>query len=745
MKKIFRINAIAAVLVSWTFAFVSCTDLSDLEKRVDSLDSRITALENQISGLNSNIEALAALAGGATINSVTEKDGTYTIVLTNGETITLAQGSDGIGFAPKMSVDKDGYWMVDYSDGKGSVYLTDASGNKIKATGESGSTPVVGVDKDGYWTVDYGNGPQRVKDSNGNDVNALTETESGTSFFNDVTIGDGVMIITMKNGEVLEIPIVPDFLCTILDTFGVQVFECGQTKTYNMSIKGVESTFITAPAGWQASLSESTLTVTAPATLTKAAIADTRTDVSVLAISAKGFAAVSKLQVEAVAGEVEANPQAIVTAGEATVSSVSFNVAVSDVTDWYYLLKKSSEAQPDAAAIKADGMKGSDKIITIDGLSDGTSYTLYVLPVNGDKEGPIASAEAKTVEKVYNTLYEKYEAGADLTIGGKVYNKSVYGEAKLISSEADAEITQTSNAPAVFFVDPSVTAIKKDASVSHIRLVIIGNDPSQRSNFKLTDQIKLNVDSNNRIEEELVFCNINYSSAEYTANYPVVQNANAAYKRVCFDNCRIELNPGKPLSYISPNNRSIENLIIENSEIKVEGTPGNFMFINANTSTATYSNITLRNNILYWDGAMANFKVFNGKSATVSSVVIENNTFINIKTATDFMFHAGTINNTIARNNLVYVDDQANNMGFIRGLNVMPTSGACEHNAYYCENASSTFTWQIFFGGLNKVSGMSPAEEMTRISANPFDGGTYDTAACKFVPNSSYSSYGAQR
>ncbi|MDE5889716.1 MAG: DUF4988 domain-containing protein, partial [Bacteroidales bacterium] len=231
MKKISTIQALAAVLISLALAFVSCTDLSDLEKRVDSLDSRITALETQISGLNSNIEALSILAGGATINSVTESNGTYTIVLTNGETITLSQGSDGVGVAPKMSVDKEGYWMVDYNDGNGSIYLLNASGEKLKATGETGAIPVVGVDSEGYWTVDYGDGPQRVRDSDGNYVNALSEGEGGTSFFTDVVVGEGYMTVTMKNGDILSIPVVPDFLCAILDTFGVQYFSYGQTKT----------------------------------------------------------------------------------------------------------------------------------------------------------------------------------------------------------------------------------------------------------------------------------------------------------------------------------------------------------------------------------------------------------------------------------------------------------------------------------------------------------------------------------
>ncbi|MDE6871118.1 MAG: DUF4988 domain-containing protein [Bacteroidales bacterium] len=739
MKKISTIQALAAVLISLALAFVSCTDLSDLEKRVDSLDSRITALETQISGLNSNIEALSILAGGATINSVTESNGTYTIVLTNGETITLSQGSDGVGVAPKMSVDKEGYWMVDYNDGNGSIYLLNASGEKLKATGETGAIPVVGVDSEGYWTVDYGDGPQRVRDSDGNYVNALSEGEGGTSFFTDVVVGEGYMTVTMKNGDVLSIPVVPDFLCAILDTFGVQYFSYGQTKTYNVTMTGVESTMVTAPQGWRASLSESVLSVTAPAAETKA-IADTRTDVSILAISKGGFAAITKLLVEAVAGDVEANPKAMVTAEEITTSSITFSVAVSDITAWYYLFKESAASQPDAAEIKADGTEGSEKTLVFDGLADGKGYTLYVLPVNEDKEGEIASATVKTVEKVYNTLYEKYEAGADITIGDKIYNKSTYGEAKLISSADDAELVQNNNSPVVFFVDPSVTALKSTDAAT-VKMVVIGNDPKVRSDVKLSQKIFLNVIDG--IDEELVFYNMNFD-ANAIGDYTLTHNTDAVFSRVCFDNCKIQIFPSKPFAYISSASRSIENLIFVNSEIVYPSSINQVLFLNI-PSSATYSNIIMRNNLIYCsNGNINDFRAFNGSNATIGNVVFEKNTMVNVTTATTFLFYAGNINSCTVSDNLVYATTLPNNIGIIRGAVTKPSSGSCEHNAYYVANSTS-FTCQVFFGGYNTVTGLNPNEEFQKLSENPFNGGTFDLASGSFVPGGIYSSFGAQR
>ena len=104
MNKLFRLFAAAAFTLGVS---VACTDLSDIEDRLDSLEGRVTALETQIVGLNGNIAALQQLVAGGTINSATVKDGVWTIVLSNGETLTLTQGAVGVGNAPIMSVDAE--------------------------------------------------------------------------------------------------------------------------------------------------------------------------------------------------------------------------------------------------------------------------------------------------------------------------------------------------------------------------------------------------------------------------------------------------------------------------------------------------------------------------------------------------------------------------------------------------------------------------------------------------------------
>ena len=174
MKRILSLIIIPAIFAG---VFASCTDLSQIEQRVDELENRVTAIEAQMKTLNSNVETLQALAEGGIISSVEEKDGVYTITRGDGRTLTLTQGSIGVANAPVVSIDKDGYWMVDY--GQGAEFIL-VGGETVKAVGSNGVTPKFSVDAEGYWTVSYDGGTTyaRVKDEAGNPVKAVVDGSS---------------------------------------------------------------------------------------------------------------------------------------------------------------------------------------------------------------------------------------------------------------------------------------------------------------------------------------------------------------------------------------------------------------------------------------------------------------------------------------------------------------------------------------------------------------------------------------
>lgn len=292
MKKIF--SYILPMFAALSFA--SCSDLSSLENRVDSLESRVEALENGVNKINERVEAVQKLVEGGTVSNVVEKDGVYTITFADGKTITLNQGSVGVANPPVMTVDGEGYWMVDY--GKGPEYVL--SGNqKIKAIGTDGVTPIFGVDAESYWTVSYNGGQsyEQVKDVNGNPVKAVPDGGAvEDKWFNSVSATDGYLKVELKDGTVCRLPIDNGFRCVITGADELVYFAPGETKTFNLMMAKVASMMVTAPQGWTASVSSAVLSVTAPLP-TKAISADSKTDVCILAFSSNNLSSISKLRV----------------------------------------------------------------------------------------------------------------------------------------------------------------------------------------------------------------------------------------------------------------------------------------------------------------------------------------------------------------------------------------------------------------------------------------------------------------
>ena len=146
MRRLFS-TVIFAASVSYLAA---CSDIDELRSDVDDLKSRVTALEKQVETFNEQIEALQLLVGASTINTVTETENGYQLLMSNGQLLTLECGVDGEGITPILSIDTEGYWMVDYQDGAGSRRIL-CGEEPVKALGLDGVTPVFGVDADGRW------------------------------------------------------------------------------------------------------------------------------------------------------------------------------------------------------------------------------------------------------------------------------------------------------------------------------------------------------------------------------------------------------------------------------------------------------------------------------------------------------------------------------------------------------------------------------------------------------------------
>ena len=306
MKKLWTLLFLLAVV------FAGCNKTDDLWDEVHDIQKRLTKLEVQVNNLNGNITALQELyKNGATITTVEEANGTYTITLSNGKVLKVVQKMEETVY-PIVGIDNEGYWTVSYGNETPKRILV--NNNPVKATGEDGLTPEFRInEKTGYWEIRYKatEAFTTVKDSNGNPVKA--EGTSATGFFQSAGISeDGKSFnLVLKDDTKITVPIVGSFSCTFEESVvGVQKFNSKESKDFKVLLNGVDDIALMAcPAGWSATLSEPLnneviLTVTAPealATPTRAT-ANNGTDISILANSGK-FSTILKLQVEVIPGE----------------------------------------------------------------------------------------------------------------------------------------------------------------------------------------------------------------------------------------------------------------------------------------------------------------------------------------------------------------------------------------------------------------------------------------------------------
>lgn len=636
--------------------FAGC-DTDDLRNDIDELKNRVESLEAQVASINENMNALRVLIdGNKTISSYTydETTGAYTLTLSDGSVITLTQGVTGTVNYPTIGIDENGYWTV--------------NGESLgqQAVGQNGDTPEFRIEEStNYWQVKFGAGEWQYVLSNGEKVQATTETiNNEDKFFQSVEVKGGYLEVVMKDGQTLTMPIVDGLTCEII-TEGVAGFSgnvlsvaAGATVKLNVNLSG-DNSIVTAPNGWIATLSEP------------------------------------------VDGKAELSLTAPVSASAST-----FTRATADNT--------------------------KDVVVQ---ANKGINWAVDKIQVEiGENEGGGDEGEA------VNYL-EKYNSGETITIAGVEINKEKFGEAQHVT---DANFAFTAD-HVVYFIDPSVE-VNYSSTVNFPNLILIGTNSSQKSKMTPTRQIKLsNSDENGLfLAYNLVINTENVMKDDGSANtYLLAQNGNNSFGKVMFDNVKLICLSGQPLTYISPNNRSISDLTIQNSSLEFSSGSQQQFIISLGQSTATYPSINLVNNVFYSKDSKAlltKFKLFNGQKATIGNLKMHNNTFVNLATETTFYVNAETVNTIDVTKNLYYTDVAlSNNCGLIRAT-TFPKGTFCDDNIVY--KVSSDFNWQVLFGGMNK-NGFDGAKENTIIDVNPFDGGKFDLATGTFVPNSTYSGYGA--
>lgn len=762
MKKLFAMVAMAAVV-----CFAGCNQYDELKSDIDALASRITALETQVQALNSNVEALEALsAEGATISKVEQgADGSYTITLSNGEVITLQQGSEAEAVIPIIGIDGEGYWVVDYRDGAGFVRIL-VDGNPIKASANDGVTPLFRISDSGNWQVSYDGGQSYsdVLDTEGKPVNAIGSGEVTDKFFESVTTDGDSLVVRLLTGEEISVPIVPDFFCHIIAAEGVQHFTSAQTQRYEVQIRGVESLFITAPDGWQAQLSDAveekaTLTVTAPKTSAAVrSLADNTRDVAILAISGN-FATIAKIQVE-VEGDIVVTPPSIVSltsvAEKATETTLTFNVEISEDADGVmWLCKSSEESAPEANTIAASGKSTTSSEIVVDGLKEDTQYTLYAIAAKGTVYSEVASAEGRTTKRL--DVNDYYVAGVE--INGVVYSSQSEGAVvKTLAADATENMVVAPSEGGVIFLEDesdsfdftqtSSQALTKD-------LVLIGRYADRKTTYKMEKYSALR----NR-EGKVIFKNLKIDASSIT-NY--VFNCGSATQQggvseLVFEDCEINYNKILITFYNAAADSYIGDMVFRNCKIRYDGTDNTHTFIisQVDAGLSNFKSMTFENNIFYAkNSTLTASTIFQQSNAANQSslsgslenchIKFNNNTmadFISFGTSTGCSYFAiGKYASLQVKNNIFYSSETTKYPSIVRVYHQYTEWPSWELSA--TENVCyGTAGWKLFYYGSDwAIYPEGGNKTITKAAESPLT--TVDKTNGTFVKAAEYETYGS--
>lgn len=247
----------------------------DLERDIDALKDRVTAMEAKVDRLNESMNMIrVALDGNKTIQNYTEnEDGSYTLTLSDGNTITLTQGKIGtIDEYQEVSISSNGNWVI------GGV---ETEHRAVAADGEPGVTPQfrLAMESEGkyYWEVSYDVSKltwEEVKNQQGTRVYASASGSSSVagpiaSAAPNAT-GDKFEITLTGSDTKYEIPIVSGLACAITEPNpedmenGYWIVPTNTGATTSIDLKG-EAVLISAPEGWTVTASiPTTLSVTPP-------------------------------------------------------------------------------------------------------------------------------------------------------------------------------------------------------------------------------------------------------------------------------------------------------------------------------------------------------------------------------------------------------------------------------------------------------------------------------------------------
>ncbi len=409
-----RVALLSAVVCVLGLGATSCSQYDDsgLKNSISQLEDRVDALEAK---LTQDIEALQSmLSGKMTVVSCVLENNVYTITLSDGTTVTVDKAGSTTDYPVITYIEEDGvrYWAV-VRDGQTEALLAD--GKKVPVA----SMPKVRIEPS---TDEYQVSIDGGKTWEGLGVYAKNDSED-VALFKAVDQDENYVYLTLSDDKVVKVLKETDLKCVAMA--GKQYFQAGETKTIKLQLGGVEKTTVTKPDGWKASVSGTSLSITAP--VAENPYAETKGTVAVVAVGGNGQSTITEVSVV-----IGTAPVTVTIDTEAMTASFVMDPSLVDSWDfmgYLYGATKADEFVPEQmieSIVNNPRLTAEFESIENKPIEDmlgyapekGVSYVVWAIPAVGYGE-------------TYNPADFVYEVAASTNIAMTVVSKN-FEDAELL-------------------------------------------------------------------------------------------------------------------------------------------------------------------------------------------------------------------------------------------------------------------------------------------------------------------------
>ena len=388
-------------------------------------------------------------------------------------------------------------------------------------------------------------------------------------------------------------------------------------------------------------------------------------------------------------------------------------------------------------------------------IDNSNPTTLSVTPPNQDgAEGIITLQVNKGVywaidqikvrsKKVITSWYQEFLAGAEIVVNDVTIKKGSADDKVLINKEeVDLKVSLISDDNAeiaedgLYFIGAGLNVTYKNSQNKN--KVLINDSPTgEKPVVTCTNTITLNGTS-------LICKNVALKLNENaTYRFLTINTNNAPY--VAFDGCNLEVPSTatqNAFCYASTA-VAINSFTLHKSKIKIDKSTEYNIISVGKDNFVNFNSISVENTIFYGNNA-STFKLFgvnngNTTNAGIGSLVLRNTTFLNMHYA-GYGIVNGDISTMIVKNNIIYADNNNNNVTVFRkrgnsSASLQATDGEVADNIGYIIGDFYLNLWQ------GDTPPLENAEKIQKLDASPFE--SLDKSTGTYVLKPEYQGYGA--